>query len=124
MIDRAPMISQLFSQLGVPLENVIAASPELVRQMAGKTYGIFHVEKAEGSPYIPAQDDFVVKYGIQSVVGFGGGLVNGDVFSIILFSTVPISAAAAARFRALALDVKAGFFQFAESQVFQASVAR
>ncbi len=118
MIDRAPMISRLLSQLGVPIEHVLDASPESVREIAGRTYSVFHVEDAPGSPFIPAQEEFVLKYGVQSVVGFGGGLGNGDIFAIVLFSVVPISAESADRFRALALDAKAGFFQFPESNVF------
>ena len=42
--------------------------------------------EAAGSPYIPAQEDFVQPVGIRSVLGFGGMLPGGDIFVVILFS--------------------------------------
>ena len=118
MVGRAPMIAQLFAQLGVPIEDVIAPSPEVVRELAGRSYGVFHVENAVGSWAIPAQDDFVVRYGVKSVVGFGGALANGDLFSVIVFARVHVGSRVAERFRSLAVDVKGNFFRFSETDVF------
>jgi hypothetical protein len=89
-----------------------------VKELAGKRHGVFHVEDALGSPYIPAQEEFVVPYGIRSVLGFGGLLFNGDLFAVILFSTVRVPATAADRFRTLALDVKSAFSRFGDADVF------
>ena len=58
---------------------------------------------AEGSPYIPAQDEFVLPYGVRSVLGFGAPLPNGDIFSVILFSKQVIPEATAHLFKPLAL---------------------
>jgi hypothetical protein len=121
IIEKAPMISQLIKELGVELEAVLKPSPEVVKELAGKRHGVFHVENALGSPYIPAQQDFVVRYGIQSVLGFGGLLFNGDLFAVILFSTVHVPAASADRFRTLALDVKGAFSRFNDTNVFNQS---
>lgn len=55
-----------------------------MRDLRGKTYGVFHVAEARESAYVPAQADFVVPYGIRSVVGFGGPLATGDLFAVIL----------------------------------------
>jgi hypothetical protein len=118
MVERAPMIAQLIRSFGLELADVTDPSPEVVRDLAGKTYGVFHVEEAAGSPSIPAQDEFVSRFGIRSVVGFGGSLVTGDLFAVILFSRVPVSAASADRFRTMALDVKTLFFPFGESSIF------
>ena len=118
IIEKAPMIAQLIRQFGLELTDVIQPTTDLVRSLAGKTYGVFHVPEAAGSPYIPAQKDFVVKFGIRSVVGFGGSLPSGDLFAVILFSRVPISSETADRFRNLALDVKSGFFPYREADVF------
>jgi hypothetical protein len=108
IVERAPMVAQLIQELGFQLDEVVRrptqAAPDLIR----KTYGIFHVEEAAGSPYIPAQEGFVQRYGIQSVLGFGGALPGGDILATILFSRVPISVAAAERFRALALELTTG----------------
>ena len=86
--------------------------------MSGKTYGVFHVRDANGSPYIPAQD-FVTQYGIQSVVGFGGSLPDGDLFATLLFCRVTVDAAAADRFRTVALDLKSRFFSFQPDEIFE-----
>jgi hypothetical protein len=118
IVEKAPMIAQLIRQFGLELTDVIQPTTDLVRSVAGKTYGVFHVPEAVGSPYIPAQKDFVVKFGIRSVVGFGGSLPSGDLFAVILFARVPISAETADRFRNLALDVKSGFFPYRENEIF------
>jgi hypothetical protein len=118
MIEKAPMIAQLIRQFGLELTDVIQPTTDLVRGLGGKTYGVFHVPDAVGSPYIPAQKEFVVKFGIRSVVGFGGSLPSGDLFAVVLFSRVTISSETADRFRNLALDVKSGFFPFREGEVF------
>jgi hypothetical protein len=118
IVQKAPMISQLFKELGVELSAILQSSPEVVKELAGKRHGVFHVEHALGSPYIPAQEDFVVRYGIKSVLGFGGMLFTGDLFAVILFSTVHVPASTAERFRTLALDVKSAFSRFNEANVF------
>jgi hypothetical protein len=118
IVEKAPMISQLIKEFGLELSNVLQPSPEIVRELAGKRHGVFHVEDALGSPYIPAQQEFVVRFGIRSVLGFGGLLVNGDLFAVILFATVRVSAESADRFRTLALDVKSGLSRYNETNTF------
>src|SRR6185503_3063714 len=113
IVEKAPMISQLIKQFGLDLGAFVKSSPELMKDLEGRSYGVFHVPEAVGSPYIPAQEDFVVKYGIRSVVGCGGSL-RGELFVLILFSRVPISADAAERFRTVALDMKSALFKFDE----------
>lgn len=122
IVEKAPMIAQLIKELGVELKAVLQPSPELIKELAGKRYGVFHVENALGSPYIPAQEDFVVRYGIKSVVGFGGMLFTGDLFAVILFATVRVPATAADRFKTIALNVKAAFSRFNGDTVFNKSV--
>ena len=122
IVEKAPMISQLIKELGVELSTVLQPSPEIVKEMGGKRHGVFHVENALGSPYIPAQQEFVVRHGIRSVLGFGGLLFNGELFAVILFSTVQVPSSAADRFRTLALDVKSAFSRFDEANVFNQRV--
>jgi hypothetical protein len=76
------------------------------------------VEHALDSPYIPEQQEFVVRHGIQSVLGIGGLLPTGELFAVILFATVPVPASTAERFKALALDVKSAFSRFNDASVF------
>lgn len=106
VVERAPMIAQLIREFGMDLGSVVRPSGDVVRALGGKSYGVFHVENAAGSPYVPAQEGFVDRYGIRSVVGFGGLLSGGDLFGVILFSRVHVPVASADRFRSLALDLK------------------
>lgn len=118
IVERAPMIARLIQDFGLDLAAVTNPTPEVVRDLAGKTYGVFHVEQALGSAAIPAQAEFVEQFGVKSVVGFGGSLASGDLFAVILFSKVTVSAEAADRFRTLALDVKTLFFPYGDTNVF------
>ena len=122
IVERAPMIAGLIKEFGLDLNDVVNPTPDVVRDLAGKTYGIFHVEDARGSPTIPVQDEFVGKHGIRSVVGFGGSLGSGDLFAVIFFARVPVSASSADRFRATALDVKTSFFLYSDAQVFDPAI--
>ncbi len=114
-VERAPMIAQLIKQFGLQIADVVNPSADLLHELAGKSYNVFHVENALGSPHVPAQKDFVIPYGIESVLGFGGSLATGDLYAVILFSRVRIPEKSANRFRSLALDVKAAFFPFKET---------
>jgi len=118
IVEKAPMISQLIKDLGLDISQVIEATPDIVKELAGKRHGVFHVEHALGSPYIPAQEEFVVRHGIKSVLGFGGMLATGDLFAVILFATVQVPASTADRFKSLALDVKSAFSRFNDATVF------
>ena len=118
IIEQAPMIAQLVRQMGLDIATVVRPSPDVLRSAEGKTYSVFHVEEAAGSPYIPAQTEFVVPHGVRSVVGFGG-LHRHDFFAVILFATVPIPRVAADRFRNIALDLKAVLYTLPESRVFE-----
>ena len=111
------MISQLIKEMGLEISDVLAPDPTFVHKSAGKTYNVFHVPVALGSPYIPAQTEFVEKYGVESVVGFGGLLGDGELFAVIMFSRDPIPADSAGRFRNIALDVKAAIHPFARPAV-------
>lgn len=119
IVEQAPMVAQLIRQFGLDLADVISPSPEFVREMSGRSYGVFHVENAVGSPFIPAQD-FVERHGIRSVIGFGGSLRSGDIFATLMFSRVEITSEVAERFRTIALDVKSALFNFDDDQVFAA----
>ncbi len=115
VVERAPMIAQLIREFGMQLSDVVRPSGDLVRALGGKSYGVFHVEEAAGSPFIPAQAGFVDRYGIRSVVGFGGLLPTGDLFGVILFARVPVPVDAADRFRSLALDLKSCLIPYGDT---------
>ena len=118
MIERAPMISALIKQFGLSAQEALRVGSEILPDREGRTYNVFHVPEAQGSPYIPAQAEFVEPHGIRSVVGFGGALRSGNLFAIILFSRRPVPAESAARFRSLAVDVKGALFFQDEARTF------
>jgi hypothetical protein len=115
IVRRAPMIAGLIEELGMDIESVIRGNVPNTRPGESKTYDVFHVKDAFGSPSIPAQREFVVPYGVTSVLGFGGLLRSGELFAIILFSRAPISEASASRFRAIALDVRSSLYALNEA---------
>lgn len=117
-VARIPMVSRLVGQLGLEVNAVLRPDPAIMVDLEEKQYNVFHVPEAVGSPYIPAQEDFVIPHGIRSVVGFGGLLSSGDLYVVILFAKVPIPRETAERFKALALNVKAVVERFAGKAVF------
>lgn len=114
IVRRAPMIARLIEELGFDIESVVRGGVA-ARPGEAKTYDVFHVKDAFGSPSIPAQSEFVVPYGVSSVLGFGGILRSGELFAIILFSRAPIPEASASRFRAIALDVRSSLYALNEA---------
>lgn len=106
-VEKVPMISQLVKQFGVDIPAVVAPSADLIMDLAKKEFNVFHVPQAKGSPFIPAQNDFVIPNEVQSVVGFGGMLSSGDIIAAILFTRVPISKEVAERFRPMGPAVTA-----------------
>ena len=116
---RSPMISQLVAQLGLDPRHVIEPDPVLLRDIEERTYNVFYVPETRDSPYVPAQDGFVLPYGIRSALGFGGVLPNGALFAVILFSTVPIPASAVDAFAAIALSVKIAVLPHVDGAVFR-----
>lgn len=118
VIEGAPMIAQLVKQFGMDVREVIKPGARAVRDLEGRKYGVFYVPTAVGSPYIPAQSEFVLRYGIQSVLGFGGTMPSGDLFAMILFSKTPIHESATNQFRRLAADVRVALGKYRSSAVF------
>jgi hypothetical protein len=111
-VNQIPMIRNLIKQLGLEVSMVVKSDPSLLLDMEQKTFNVFHVPEAFGSPYIPAQQEFVIPYGIKSVVGFGGLCPSGDIFTGILFLKVPISREIAELFTTLSLNVKIALLPF------------
>lgn len=120
MVEKAPMIAQLIKAFGLRVLDVVDRSDSIVRDLGGKSYGVFYVPDALGSAYIPAQSEFVIPYAIKSVIGSGGSLPSGELFAMVLFTRIHVTVEAAERFRALALDAKAALMGFTPAEVFDA----
>lgn len=123
-IEHAPMVHRLISQLGVDAEALVDPAPDLIVDQREESFGVFHVGEARGSPYIPAQADFVERYGIRSVIGFGGPLPSGDLVATIMFSAAEIPRETADLCGPLALSVDLAMLGFDRGRVFASEPAR
>ena len=122
-IERFPMVARLVSQLGIEVSTVVEPDPTLFLDLQQQTFNIFHVPEALGSPYIPAQENFVIPFGVKSVLGFGGVLPAGDLFATILFARVHVPPNTAELFNPLALSVKLALLPFASGPIFDSARA-
>ncbi|MFQ5934501.1 MAG: hypothetical protein ACE5KI_07655 [Dehalococcoidia bacterium] len=117
-VESIPMVSQLVKQFGLEVSAVVKPDPNVIGDLEQRAFNTFHIPEAPGSPYIPAQDEFVTPFGIQSALGLGGMLSSGDIFAIIMFSKIGISRETADSFRELAPSVKEAVEPFVGTSVF------
>ena len=115
LVRQFPMISNLVKQFGLEITSVLDPDPSCLRDMEKTTYNVFLVPETPGSPYVPAQKEFVVPYGIKSTLGFGGMLPSGNLFAVIMFSKAPILQDTADMFKPLALAVKVALLPFEQA---------
>ena len=113
-----PMIRQLIQQMGLEVNTVLQPDPAVVMDLAQRTFNVFLISEAAGSVYVPAQKDFVIPFGVRSVIGFGGILPSGNLFVIIMFSKVPIPRQTADMFKSMALSVKVAILPFVGKTLF------
>jgi hypothetical protein len=105
LVAQLPMVLQLITQLGLDVATIVQPDPAVTRELSQRTYDVFHIEEAQGSPHIPAQD-FVERYAVRSALGFGGMLYTGDFYAVVLFSKATVSRDAAQMLKILALAVR------------------
>ncbi len=122
-VERFPMVAQLVRQLGLEVSSVVEPDPELIVDLMQKTFNIFYVPEAVGSPHIPAQADFVAPYKVHAALGFGGLIPSGDLFAIVLFSRIPIPSETAELFKPLALSAKLALMEAANVPIFETAEA-
>jgi hypothetical protein len=103
-IEQLPMIAGLLQQLEFDVGGLIHSDERM--NARGSQTGVFHVEEALGSIYIPAQDEFVRRFEIRSVVGFGDILPDRNIFAVIMFSRAKIPSEVAELFSLLSLSVR------------------
>ncbi len=117
MVRAFPMISNLVTQLGLEITDVLNPDPSMLVDIDQKAYNVFHVPYAPGSEAIVDQADFVIPEGIKSCLGFGGMLPSGNLFAVVMFSAVPIIPTVAGMFRTISLNLKLALWPF-DSKVF------
>ena len=120
-IYRIPMISQLIRQLGLNPGMLLQPDVDLLIDSEQKMYNVFYVPNALGSSYIPAQNSFVIPFGVKSVIGFGGLLPTGEMFTILMFLRVVVPQTIVELIRPLALNVKTAILPFDDGIIFQES---
>ncbi len=118
IVDVNPMFGQVAQLFGIVLEKTVDRDPDLLIDLEHQTYNILHIADVVSNPYVPAQDDFVVPYGIKSVLGFYGMLPSGNLFTLLLFTKVQIPRDALDAFRPLALNLKMAVLPFDDGTVF------
>jgi PAS domain S-box-containing protein len=121
IVKKLPMISSLYSQMGLDINSVIQPDIKFIESELDKNFSVFYIPDANGSPSIPDQESFIIPYGIKSVIGFGGIYPTGDVFSVILFSKTFISKEIADLFQMLAIYIKIATLPFL-SHVFNSQI--
>jgi hypothetical protein len=110
-VQQLPMVAGLIDQVGLELADVVRPDKARAGELARKDYDVFHIPRALGSEFVPAQG-FVQQHGIVSALGFGGVLFSGDFYAVVMFSRVPVSAEVADRLRVLSLATRVSLMPF------------
>ncbi|MBV6519529.1 MAG: hypothetical protein IT420_02580 [Candidatus Brocadia sp.] len=116
--DKHPMIAQLVYQLGIDINDVLNPHPTPEIELESKIFNVFHVPDAVGSPHIPAQDTFVIPFGIKSALGFGSMLPTGNLFTVVIFSKMRVPGNTAEMFKYLALNMRMAVLPFVSKKIY------
>lgn len=117
-IARVPMFAAILDQLAFPVAPLRGTRPDTLVGSLEASYNVFRFAQARGCPAIPAQEDFVIPYGVTSTLGYGSYLPGGAIYMVALFTRVPVSNEVAELFRPLALSTRLALGCFEGSQVF------
>ena len=115
---KLPMVTQLVQQFGLEISEFVRPASEMMVDASQTNFNVFFVPEAVGSPYVPAQSEFVIPCDIKSVVSFGGMLLSGNIFAVIMFLKIAVKAEIADMFQNMALSVKLATLSFDENEVF------
>ena len=117
-INCMPMVRQLVQQLGLEIKTLLQPESKVIMDFAQNTYNVFYVADAVGSEHVPAQKEFVIPFGVRSVIGVGGLLPPGNLYATMLFSKARIPPETAEMFKTLALSIRLGLLPFVGGNVF------
>jgi hypothetical protein len=110
-VTEAPMLAKLLADLEVDLDVLDDGGAIFTRRMLGARNGTFYVPDAphardeRGRAIIPAQD-FLARYGVQTVFGMGGAYLHGALVVSILFSSETLDRLTVDRFPSLISNFK------------------
>jgi hypothetical protein len=116
-LQRLPMVAQLVAQLGIEPQAIVHPDRNMMLDLQRRTFNVFYVPEARDSPHVPAQE-FVLRYDVRSVLGFGSVLPPDDLFAVILFARAHVPRETAELFRPLALAAKLALLPFTDGRVF------
>jgi methyl-accepting chemotaxis protein len=105
-----PMIAEMFRRMEVDYGRIV--HPEHYGQSGEIIEGYMLTEEAAGSPYIPAQEEFVHPYGIASEIGYGGILPSGIAYTCFIFSEEPIQKSDAEKLKVLSPAIQQALVPF------------
>lgn len=117
-VNRMPMVRQLVQELGLEIKMLLQPELKAIMDSAQNTYNVFYVADAVGNKCVPAQKEFVIPFGVRSVIGFGGMLPSGNLYATILFSRARVPPEIAEMFKTLALSIRLGLLPFVGGSVF------
>ncbi|MBI5545661.1 MAG: PAS domain S-box protein [Deltaproteobacteria bacterium] len=115
MLDRMPMLRELFRASGLDWSSFVRGESSTPR----KGFEVFLVADADGSPIIPAQEQFVRSHGVKSAVGFSFLLPTQEIFAVVLFTRVRVDAGIADLFQTLALSLKLAVLPLVSAPTFE-----
>ncbi|MDR4509913.1 MAG: hypothetical protein MRJ65_17040 [Candidatus Brocadiaceae bacterium] len=118
MLKRNLMVNEFIYQFGMDISQVLHPDPKIAIELEGKIFNVYHVPEAIGSPYIPAQDEFVIPFGIKSALGLGGMLPTGNLFALLIFSKTKIPRNTAELFKNIALSARIAVLPFISEKIF------
>lgn len=117
-VARFPMVSQLIHQFGLETSALLKPRPEILVDAEEQKFNAFHIPDAYRSPYVPAQENFVVPCGIRSVLGFGSLLPRGSMFAVIIFCRLRVSRSTANMFEPIGLSAKLALLPLVDEGMF------
>jgi len=106
VLYKFPMLSAVFKQIGYKIPTETEPDKSIIIDNQDKEYGVFYVKDSTGNKLVPKQAEFVMPYGVKSVIGFGGRYGNNNIYSIILFFGERISRQTAELFPSLNPAIK------------------
>lgn len=95
---RSPMLAEAFDQIG--FADIKETADTFLKEATFLTR-YFHIEHAPGSPFVPAQSDFVQPYGIKSVIGIGSRFLSDSAYMALCFATEHLDKQMAKKFAVL-----------------------
>ncbi len=118
MLKKIFMIYEFINQMEVGISNVLNPDPKLSSELEEKIFNVYHVPEALGNPHIPAQKEFVIPFRVRSLIGFGGMLPTGNLFTLLIFSKTRIPHNTANLFKNIALHVRIATLPFVKEKIF------